>query len=69
MYDKSGDEMVRWVLQYEASEMRAWRDKHGDKLKFGKNLLPQEIEEMTALLYALRDVFAENPKAPPVTFQ
>ena len=66
MHGKSGDEMAKWVLQHEAADMRAWRAKHGDKLKFGKNLQSEETEEMTALLYALRDVFAENPKAPPV---
>ena len=66
MHGKSGDEMVKWVLQHEAEEMRAWRTKHGEKLRFGKNLQAEETEEMTALLYALRDVFAENPKAPPV---
>ena len=67
MHGKSGVEMVKWVLQHEAEEMRAWRTKHGEKLRFGKNLQAEETEEMTTLLYALRDVFAENPKAPAVT--
>ena len=42
MHGKLGDEMVKWVLQHEAEEMRAWRPKHGEKLRLGKNLQAEE---------------------------
>ena len=39
--------------------------KHHKKLNFGKKLTKPGKQELGYLLYALREVFAVSPKAPP----
>ena len=66
MHGLTGDQMVERILAHERAPLKAWCTQHKEKLRFGKSLSDQETLEISALLYALRDVFAENPKAPPM---
>ena len=66
MHGLTGDQMVEKILAHERAALEAWCIQHKEKLRFGKSLNEQETLEISALLYALRDVFAENPKAPPM---
>jgi hypothetical protein len=56
---------VQRVERYAKKEAQAWAKKHSSKLNFGKKLSTAEKQELTYLLYALREVFATNPEAPP----
>ena len=60
-----GRQMVQWVETHAKLEAEAWMVKHQKKLNFGKKLTKPEKQELGYLLYALREVFAVNPKAPP----
>ena len=63
---KSGNEMVAHVLKHRADELGKWREEHKAKLNFGTHNTAEETNRYAALLFALKEVFADNPKAPPM---
>ena len=63
---KLGNEMVAHVLKNRVDELCKWREEHKAELNFGTHNTAEEINRYAALLFALKEVFADNPKAPPM---
>ena len=63
-YVKAGHVVEDW--QHGTSHtFQEWKDEVGNELKFGPAASESFKEEMRCMLYALRQVFAKNPKGPP----
>ena len=58
--------MVEHVQKYRMRECEQWYEDNAAKLTFGEQLSESDKKRYVALLFALKDIFAENPKAPPL---
>jgi hypothetical protein len=68
---ESGDQTVARVKEQlkqkqELEKHRKWLKRVSSTFGFGEELEAKEIEELNLLLYAYKEIFAENPKAPPL---
>ena len=62
----TGEQMVEHVQKYRMRECEQWYEDNAAKLIFGEQLSESDKKRYVALLFALKDIFAENPKAPPL---